>query len=76
MFPPKPTLLVWFLNSPIGIAVVKLNDADGCANEVINIEVVMIIDCINVFIVFSCRYAFSTQIFCLIFISASVKTIS
>ena len=60
-------------NSPIGIAVVKLNDADGCANEVINIEVVIIIDCINVFIVFPYRYVFSIQIFCLIFLTAAVK---
>jgi len=36
----------------MGTAVVKLNDADGCAKEVISIEVVINIDCINVFIVF------------------------
>jgi hypothetical protein len=52
MFPPNPTLLVWFLKSPIGIAVVKLNDADGCANVVDNMEIVIIIDCKNVFIGF------------------------
>jgi len=43
------------------------------ANEVVNMEIVIIIDCKNVFIVFSSRYAFSMQIFCLIFFVASVK---